>query len=180
MAPIPTTNTARLVVNYVDGDSPHQFQVRYVSAAAAVASIPTWENWLDSFAANHLSTEWSTVGADVYETGQSFSTPTAFPIVQGGTVPNTEVSDPRFLSFIGRSSGGRRCRVYLYGGTGFATAVDYRFSPSDDANIDTIRQNFVTAFTSTGAVAVDGAPVSWKTYTNVGFNSYWQRVQRGG
>jgi hypothetical protein len=79
-----------------------------------------------------------------------------------------------FYSFIGRSSGGRRLRLYFFGARALAT--DYRFIPGESGVIDAA----VVVLQTVGSDlrCIDDIVPTWKTYANAGVNRYWQKALR--
>lgn len=78
----------------------------------------------------------------------------------------------QFYSFIGRSVGGRRVRVTLFGAIINRNNGVYRAPPGADAAfaaaIETL-QNAEGTF-----LAIDAGRAIWKQYVNLGDNAYWR------
>lgn len=179
MAPLPTTNTARLVIDYNwDGDD-HELMLRFATGAAALAATEDVADWLESFVPTKVPTSWTTLGARLYDVGESFSNPVPFPIIAGGASEAGDIYHPLFLSLNGRTSGGRRARVFFYGYTQLTLQADYRFTTGNDAGVDAFRTDFVSMAASIGVVGIDLIAPTWYPYVNQGYNAYWQRQARG-
>jgi hypothetical protein len=80
-----------------------------------------------------------------------------------------------FVSFIGRSTGGRRSRIFVFN-TALGPDNDYRSASGQNATI-TAAISALQAL-APSLVAVDDFPVIWKTYANQGYNAYYQRKRR--
>lgn len=91
-----------------------------------------------------------------------------------GSGAGTVEQIPLYINFIGRTSGGRRVRLAVFG-LG-VSAVDYRFLATENADVDAMRAELVTA----GGLlrGIDDLTPVWKTYANTGFNAYWQKAVR--
>lgn len=91
-----------------------------------------------------------------------------------GTPGNEDLT--RFITFVGRSSTGRRVRQTLFA-PAVQPDVDYRVPrgvlSGVDGVLDFLQQN------TGNFVGVDGQPVqAWYDYANTGFNAYYQRRAR--
>jgi hypothetical protein len=113
---------------------------------------------------------------DFSAAGSRLFFPAAWTLIAGsGTVlPGAEFF-PRYISFIGRTSLGRRVRLTLFGAN-VGTTLDYRITGNESAPV-AAGWNQLQAVT-TVQVGIDGAPITWYSFANVGFNAYYQRKQR--
>lgn len=174
MAPLPHNNTAIFYVDYTTCGRDHTVEVR-ANGGLSPAAFGTWFNTF----VGHLSTDlltwtinqvrWSALGSDVSN-----------PVVTGiegttrGTGAGTPDSVPAFLNFVGRSSGGRRVRLAIYGYKNqFST---FRLTPTEDTHIGEAVLDLNTVLN--GALAIDGLKPVWYPYANVGFSAYWIRAVR--
>jgi hypothetical protein len=91
-----------------------------------------------------------------------------------GSGSGTTGEIPYFLSFIGRSSDGRRLRVYFYGSK--TLGGDYRYVSGEDADVDAT----IAALVAAGGdlETIGGLTPIWKSYANAGASAYWQRNVR--
>jgi len=110
----------------------------------------------------------------------SVPAPPPAPITPGGGSP-TKGDAPRFISFVGRSSGGRKVALTVYGVTADpgnsdqAISQDYRLLYGEQAQVAAA----ITVLVYSSFSAVDGPePVTWKQYANLGYNSHFQRKLR--
>lgn len=180
MAPLPPNSTGRVFVDYTANGREHTVQFRYSGAGAPDTSF--LEGLDDVFIEMnpYMPSDWTFLGWRYVADGNVVSVdlpggPTAF---NGAGVPVVGEA-PAFLSFIGRSLGGRRLRVYFLGtsaspaddGGDFA---DYRVDFTESPGL----LDVVNAMTAAGVVAIDGGPPAWKNYANLGYNAYWQRKVR--
>jgi hypothetical protein len=91
-----------------------------------------------------------------------------------GSGAGTHDESAKYLDFIGRSPGGRRVRLSVFG---LITAVDgsghdYRIASTDDANVAAAVIE-LNADAET-AVAIDGEKPIWYPFVDVGENAYWR------
>lgn len=79
-----------------------------------------------------------------------------------------------FWSLVGRTSGGRRVRLYFYGMGGMGG--DYRYNAGEVAQAD----NLVATAAAAGSdiLGIDGNTPVFKTYVNAGVNAHLQRALR--
>lgn len=108
--------------------------------------------------------------------GTNFSIDQPFSSIDGSNLsPIFGENQPRFVSAVGRSDAGKRCRQYYYG-LAFVEANDYRLDPADDPLVQDLLDVIATGIGF--LVAVGGNGITWKNYLNWGYNSYHQRQQR--
>jgi len=124
----------------------------------------------------YLDTAWT--NADYQLAGDNFSVPVSWtPIVS--TLADEPLADDtvgEYLNFVGRSlTTGKRVRLFLFEQV-FGPERKMRKNPGDNTPIDEV----ISTLEGSGAEigAIDGSPVVWKTYTNLGINDYWVRQAR--
>jgi hypothetical protein len=172
MAPISPDNTARFRFHYTTCLRSHTFQIRSSASPAALGVLVN--NWLDAldpvcFAGIIDSVDHAVSGSNVFN-----------PITTGseshtwGTGAGTLISAPGYYNFIGRTAGGKRVRLAMFGST--ANSVDYRFAPGENADLDAAVN--VLQGAGSNIIGIDGLVPTWKEYINAGFNAYWQREVR--
>src|SRR5687767_7613133 len=115
MAPLPVTNTRRWKVSYDVGGFAHQFLVRLRDAAVPA----TVDSEVTTFLSAIGSLFWESEITGVQEAAEGSNL--FFPIASGlvgdswGSGANSIGNNPLQLNFVGRSPGGRRVRVGLFG-----------------------------------------------------------------
>lgn len=174
MAPLPPNGTPRFRVNYSVNGIGHDFQVRSASSPSAIGDyVGAFLGALeDSIYELIVSTvEFAADNSNVF-----------LPVTTGvegqtfGSGENVVLQAPQFYGFIGRTSGGRKWHLDVFGaGLMFA---NFRVEPGEDARLTAA----VTALgdPSGSLIGIDGLPVTVYTYVNAGINSYWQRAIRNG
>lgn len=172
MAPLNPNNTPRFKVAYNGGLNDHTFEVRsHLSPAAIAVDI---DNFLSALAPRmHLITvntvSFAASGSNIFNPvttgleGQTYSSGT--PITQEA---------PNYIDFIGRSSGGRRVRITLFGVSGLGS--DFRWAAGEDSAVDAAIAVLVAA--GNDLRAIDDLTPLWKPYANAGVNAYWQKATR--
>jgi len=174
MTPLPPSNTARYKVFYVNQTVTHVVDVRSTPASpsafglvmdalfTALGPILALTTVTDVQFAASGSNIFNSVGAGL--AGNTYGSGT--PTVAGA---------PEFVSFVGRTSGGRRWRMFIFGINAIA-AVDYRFAPGEDANVD----NAISVIDGASGIflGIDGLKPTIYTYANAGVNAYWQKAVR--
>jgi len=174
MAPLPIDTTARLKVTYNVGGFTHQFMVRlsleYVLATAET-EIASWLTSLTSlfWASTITKVELAEQGSNLF-----FPYASSLSTVIWGSGANSIGNNPLQLNFVGRSAGGRRSRVGLFGYKGVFS--EWKLTSTENTAI----LNAVSALNSAvnAFVAIDGFPPTWYPYGDVGVNDYWVRQSR--
>lgn len=176
MAPVSTLLTQRVWIDYRGLSGEHSIQVRYrPDVTFSQAQVNT------IFLAGLISAVWyddvTVTGFRSAPVGQAFSFPFPPPSPIVGQVVSgiTGVNYPRFASYSARSVAGRRVRWTIYE-TNIGTEDDYRietFTAEEQAIFD-----FFANF-GNGVCDVTANGIVMYNYINVGFNSYYQRKQRG-
>lgn len=172
MAPLSPDNTPRFRVHYTTVGRQHTMEVRSSSSPAAVGTF--LQNFFTtqgavSFASVIDSVDFAVSGSNVFN-----------PVTTGaeghtwGSGAGNTTSIPYFINYIGRSTGGRRLRMAVFGHAG--APIDYRYVAGENATVD----NTIAVLVAAGGLltCIDGITPVWKTYANVGFNAYWQRNVR--
>jgi len=183
MADYATINTGRYRVRYSAIAKTHVTTFRIgrtsIPQATVVAQVETFLNAL----APVRTLDWTVLGADSAGADSELFFPAApAPAPVAGTQGIGSLArSPVFISFQGRSTAGSRASLYIYGVgldpvSGEASQLDYRIMTNESVwCTDAVNAlNNSTVFT-----AIDGLPVIWKPYVNVGVNAYYQRKKRG-
>ncbi len=174
MAPLPPETTGRLFIEYTSLGQEHVAVVRLGTTGTSLEAAAVY-GALAPLIAPFLPVEDAITGARYAAPGSNLS----FPL---GVTPepgtNTQTFDPdnkpEFISFTGRSLGGRRTRFTI-------------FTPAYNPDVDGYRVLDLTGglgalrnelATNESITAIDGEPVIWNSYANAGYNAYFQRKQR--
>lgn len=177
LPPLPPSNTSRIFINYVAyGNLRHTFQIRPISTATVVATV-AWINGLLTDYADLWATNTVFDSCDVAVINSDVRNPYAWDSVTGTAAPpNDLLQDTRQLSWVGREVTGRKSNWKMYGSKLGPDATS-RKNLGDDARLDA----FTQALNDLDALAggITGAKLSWKRYTNVRQNGYWQNEVRG-
>jgi len=95
-----------------------------------------------------------------------------------GNIYGTGAGDPSetawFYGFVGRTSGGRRARWFIYGAGN--QGHDYRFVAGESTSLSDARD--ILAAAGTDIRAIDDLTPTWKTYINAGTARHWVKVLR--
>lgn len=144
----------------------------FTSESAARASIAGFISVLLPF----VYTTVQFYGLRYASLGSNVSNPIAWSTLVGtaGGVLAQE-NYPRYVGWVGRTTGGRRVRLYLYGAASIVTP-DYRLNDGEsgvaDAGMDYLNSS------SSVFTAIDNLRPVWKNYANQGYNAYHQRKRR--
>jgi len=172
VAPLPVDGTPRYKVFYTTVGKQH---------------VQDWRSGLSPAAMSvDLANFWSAISAKLHSvviddvqfaaSGSNIFNSVAMPFVGTtyGSGSGIVGEVPYFVSFIGRSSDGRRSRVYFYGSN--ALGGDYRYVAGEDTAVDAT----VAALRAAGTdlQTISGLVPVWKSYANAGASAYWQRKIR--
>jgi len=174
LAPLPHNNTAIYYVDYSVDQREHTTEVRFDGAVSPAAFGASFGGLLtDNIANLNLIT---ILGVRHQVQGSNVSNPVTTGIEGntygvGVTGPDNV---PKFLNFIGRSSGGRRVRLMLFGFKGAIST--WRFTTVENAGVSAgvARMNAASGL----YLAIDAVEPLWYPYANIGYNAYWQRKAR--
>lgn len=176
-------NTGRYVVVYQNGGQKHTHKWRFErpqGAAPTGEQLAAISDVYSAFGAKARS-DYQILSATWSPPDSRVSVPAAVPAIGVNTqlLPATsKVTESFYMRFEARSVEGSRFNIsfigaVLGGGEGFYG--NYRINLGEDA----IVANVTNALDSVpGLVAVDGNPLVWYQYANVGVNRYWMRQAR--
>lgn len=174
MAPLPPNNTVRYFYDYVQGSTTHTMMVRGTTGSTEATVDQAVEDLLGIIGGLFVSS--TITAARIAAQGSNLTFPFASARIGDffGTGAGNPITDARQITFVGRSPGGRRARVQLFG---LANSInDYRVTPAETALIGTAvdaLNNFGTDF-----AAIDGLTATWLPYANQSLNDYWVRQAR--
>jgi len=174
MTALNPNNTLRYRVFYTVLGVQHDFQVRAL-ASVSPATLGTNLNTLLTdlspvlYAWTLDTVQFAPAGSNVFNT---VTTGLEGNVYGSGTAAG--LLKPQFLAFQGRSSGGHKVRLSIYGVK--VEENDYRFNSGDSVDIGAAIIDLNTAVNC--YLAIDGVKPLWYSYANTGFNAYWQRKQR--
>lgn len=176
LPPLPENNTDRAFLQYSSLMQGHEMVIRFpapttqadiISSCAALATaLKPLMKTTDSF-----------YGLRHQDAGSHLSFPLAWTSIAGTNSGATGLrAKTSFMSITGRSLGGYRCKLTFF--TPYIPDdAEYR-DPRGSGNFPDIFLDGIDVMT-VKPVAIDSQLVIWNQYGNYGFNSYWQRQQRG-
>lgn len=182
---LPPSNTPRYWVDYQANGAEHTFQLRYAGGVTATEPDATFRSIVSSFLddiAPLMPTDYAILGARYAPQGTDVTLPATPPILTaaGGGTP-TQAERPAFLTFVGRSSAGRKTKLMIIGASASPASeggsfADYRVLTSENATIASAKGTLAVL----ACVGIDGTSVTWYDYANAGYSAYWQKRQRAG
>lgn len=172
MAPLPPSNTPRYRVKYTNVGIQHVMDVRCTASPSAFGVQVDLLLTALSFS----------IKATVIDEVLFAATGTnVFNVVTSGIESNTYGSGAgvlanaaQYADFIGRSTGGRRVRLAIFGVPDGST--DFRYLAGENADIDAAIAALQDA--SNTFLCIDNLAPVWKNYANAGQNAHWQRALR--
>lgn len=172
MAPLSPDNTIRYRVDYTVNGEDHDFQIRSAGSPSAIDSL------VDAFltAVSGSFYQITVSGFNVAVAGSSIFLPVSGSIIGNTYGSGAGVYEQKawYADYIGRSAGGRRWRLALYGSRTLGT--DFYFAAGENA--DHTAGIAVLNGASPLVHGIDGQAVSVYPYVNAGVNSHWQRALR--
>ncbi len=175
MAPLPVTNTRRYFLDYHTDVAAHTVMVRTTGSVDEATFSSVFGNFLTQLAPilNLITVD----GLRVAVAGSNVTNPAVW---SGGASYGTGTEQgfltPRELCFLGRSSDGRRARLFVFGYKG-ATPVDFRIESSGSPEISNA---YGILNANPGIfISISGLATVKYPYVDVNFNSYWERQRRG-
>lgn len=175
LPPLPENNTDRAWLKYTMYGIEHEMCFRLPSATPQATFITVATSIANVMKAS-MPTADAFTGLRHADSGSNLSFPLAWTNIAGtGGTPSEDQDKAKFMSLVGRSLSGYRCRI-----TFFAQAISDNIGFRVNPGVDTGCTNFYNTITALdpALVAVDGGEVVWNGYINVGYNSYWQRQLR--
>ncbi len=177
LTPLPEDNTERWWIIYTNNGTTHRMMARTLVGLTA-ASMST--NFQSIFAALTGTLNATTiVGMEKASKGsgvrnpQTYSGTTTFG---SGTELDTD-GRARALSFVGRSAGGRKSRLFLFGVKAIPEG-DYRVDTTESAGVASavIALNLPAG----SFLSIDELKPIWKAYANIGYSDHWIKEYRKG
>lgn len=186
MADFAPNYTARYRVRYSVQGNTHTMLWRVASDTESVVGIAAKVSLFLADLEGSLWSDWSVLGADFAPADSDIFLPTTAPDqpTGAGSTGSRANSDKAYAcSFVGRSTGGNKARMFLYG-TVFAASLrsgiedDFRILSSENGDVSAaiVRLNE----TSPALVANDDNVATWYEYVNVKHNDRWVRRLRRG
>jgi hypothetical protein len=175
MAPLPSNSTGVLYLDYSVGGEGHTVQLRYNSGSSAVDAMGVLDEFLTA-----LSTgirEITVEGARVRDAGASITLPITWTGEDHyGTGDAEHSGSAVYVDFIGRSAGGRRARLSMFGGAVIEDGVEFDYRLPATGVYGAARD----VLDSAGDIlcAIDEEAIVWYSYVNVGINAYWRNKIR--
>jgi len=176
MAPLNPNNTPRYLAYYsLSGGLQHSLQVR----APAPVSPAAFGAFVDGF--------FTAFGSDLYAATLDFVVfipsgtnignivTTGFEGSTYGTGVQPLIQRPLQLTFVGRSPGGRRGRVSMFGWKN--ADQSWRYTAGEAGTIDAAIA--VLAGAAGYPLGIDGTELVWKIYANIGYNDHYVKEARG-
>lgn len=175
MAPLPQSNTPRYRIVYNTGENEHTLQIRHAATVSTTLAGQQIADFLTQI--EPLLGEITIVRAEAAAAGSNVFVPAFWPgdPTYGSGDPGA-INEPAFISFVGRSTGGRRIRVFVFG-ISAVTQADYRLSEGESAVVAAALGSLESG--PDFWQAIDGLQPVWNRYANMGFNAHYQRKARG-
>lgn len=178
MAALPVSNTARFYLDYSDGINQHTLVCRYNSPVstprgAGDAVHDLLVNIADAF------TTITVLGARNSPKNSTLSFPVEWnglPAYGGGAMIGRNA--PRQFLLLGRSPGGRRMRLFLFGYEG-DTPDNFRMARSAGNVVDDALISIETWQGDGYWLAIDGQVPAMYAYADFNYNNHFEKIARG-
>lgn len=176
MAPLPHNNTALYYIDYANGTLQHTAEVRFNGAVSPSAFGTTMNQFFNTISPLLTTITINTIRFQAEGTNVSNPVTTGIEGNSYGTGTPNDLQTVSSINFVGRSPGGRRVRLELFGTNSAYSQGRVTETESSDV-LDAVAQLNGSASTF---LAIDGQNPVWYPYVNVSVNAYWQRKQRAG
>ena len=172
MAPLPPNSTPRFKVTYTVNGFEHDFQIRSHASPTALGGI------VDAFLTaiqdslyllTIIDLQFAADGSNIFLPVDGGIAGNAYSI---GSAPLQE--SMWFYGFQGRSAGGRKWHLDVFGARTLGT--DYRLAPAENADVSAGVTSLQSA--APNIIGIDDLAVTVYTYVNCGVNAHWQRAVR--
>lgn len=175
MAALPQSNTMRWWLVYTVNSTQHRMMCRTADGVTAAQMNTIFNSLLNNIttginAITPLNLEFANKGSNVRNTAvwtgaASYGT---------GTEAGND-GRARTASFVGRSSDGRKARLFIFGLKPFSEG-DYRIDTSEGVAV----ANVVSFLNGASGVffSISGTQPVWKGYANIGYNDHWIKQYR--
>jgi hypothetical protein len=175
MAALPPNTTDRYFFHYQNSLHSHTVVVRTATGVAYATVEGALESALTLVTGAYCASEG--ISVDFQLAGTDFSVPVSsgdWPTYTWGSDPAAPESDAVPLNFQGRSAGGHKCRLGVFGYKNAFSA--FKLTGGEASAIE----DFVAILNSTTGVflAIDGLAPNWYSYANIKPNDYWVRQAR--
>lgn len=172
MAALPASNTARFRFHYTTVGENHTVQFRSASSPAVMGIL--FQQLLTALGASIFvvtvnTVDWAPSGSDIFNPVTTGIEGTSYGVGAGATF-----NAPWAVTFVGRTSGGRRVRAAIFGMS--TIAGNYRFAPGESAQVDAAIN--VLQGAGSNIVGIDGVVPVWYDYANVQVNDHWVKIIR--
>lgn len=177
MAPINPNNTERWWLVYEVNGFTHRMMCRTGDGATAAEVSAAFDGLLVIMApmlnAVHPSgLEFALRGSNIRNTAPF----TGLGVYGTGTAISNDGRAAEY-SFVGRSLGGKRTRLFLFGGKTSAEG-DYRIDAGSSAAV-AAATDYLNSIAGK-FLSIDALHPTWKTYINTGLNDFWVKQARHG
>jgi len=175
MAPLSPSNTKRFYYTYANSVNPHTFVLRVPDGATTADADALVAQLLSAIGGQFSASLITSVEVSAKDSDFRFPIASARLGDTFGTGSASVESDAIAIGFVGRSTAGRRMRLFLFGWIG-GLGANYRISSTEMASVGSA----ITALGSNPLVplAIDGFPGTWKSYANVKPNDHWVKAGR--
>lgn len=176
LAALPANNTERWKLIYSVGGLQHSMQMRTDTTVPTQSTVEGGFTQLlgdltaQLYTVTFVRLERAPVGSDIFNPVSTTLTGT----LAGSGAPSKEAS-VRCLSFVGRSTGGRKNRVYIYGYNA-NLSDNMRITPAEQAAVGTAI-NRINGYLHL-FVSIDGIKPVYAQYINIGYNDHWTKLVR--
>jgi len=175
MAALPANNTDRLFLHYQNAINSHTAMIRIAPGADIATVMDAFESILSTLTGAFVAS--AGTNADFQAAGDDFSVPVSagdWDTFTWGSGAAVITSDGVQFNFQGRSSGGHKSRLGVFGYKNDVS--NWRLTEVEAAGVGTavaVLQDTTGAF-----LAIDGLKPTWYGYANIKYNDYWVRQGR--
>lgn len=177
VAPLPENNTDRFWLDYTDGQNPHSLQVRFNGGLPNVSNVISAVHQF-FLALSPVLYTLNVSGARYSLEGTNISLPVLWEGDPSyGTFAMPATLAPRQICFLGRSSGGRFVRWFVFGWEA-APPTPFRMELSSPTEFGDAWEVISAAQLDGIFLSIDGLNPTLYGYVDVNYNSYFEEKSR--
>jgi len=179
LPPLPASNTKRYKLLYVVGGVQHSLIARCSSAQTDGNALGFFNSQFAGVSGS-LGNNVTWVGVDVALQGSDVFNPVSgwSPLTGTGGSPTAPIDGPRAMCFPGRTVGGRKSKVFLFGLTSdFQTPATYELDPLPGTG-GIANFHSVLVSSSDFYLAIDGLKPVWYLRSTVKVNDHYVGLLR--
>jgi len=171
---LPASNTERYWLQYDMDGNLHKMQQRVPNNHPVASVVSAFDQFLSALVNDFWQID--IIGLERAVQGSDIRNPVTWTgATSYGLGAPSDISQAATLSFVGRSNGGHKNRVFMFGAKSIAFD-DYRIGSGENTSV----LNALTVLNGlpNGFLSIDGLKPVYKAYANLNVNQHWVKKLR--